>query len=208
MTTIYTFPQFEPQPDETDYPHPCTMCHRAFSVASNLRRHIKSVHSLEKPFACDFCDRQFSQRCNLKRHVRIHTGEKPYTCNTCGVCFSDQTVYKAHMFRHRKPFKNADLIQQLKKEEEDLIAPVPVRPILRKIVRDIGTCPSSCFVHVKEGVRGRGLGRGDVKRIKVGSEFSAFSKIASRFCDSSSLGSEVTISSAQADEWNAKELSR
>eukprot|EP00475_Leptophrys_vorax_P029469 TRINITY_DN4331_c0_g1_i1.p1 TRINITY_DN4331_c0_g1~~TRINITY_DN4331_c0_g1_i1.p1 ORF type:complete len:387 (-),score=38.05 TRINITY_DN4331_c0_g1_i1:137-1198(-) len=54
----------------------CDQCERSFSVQSNLRRHIRTVHSDNRPFVCQVCGKTFNQNCNLKRHLRIHTAEE------------------------------------------------------------------------------------------------------------------------------------
>ncbi|GJJ77745.1 hypothetical protein EMPS_10104 [Entomortierella parvispora] len=49
-------------------------CHRPFRRQEHLKRHIRSVHTLEKPFGCpiDSCTRRFSRSDNLNQHIRIH----------------------------------------------------------------------------------------------------------------------------------------
>jgi len=54
----------------------CEQCDRSFSVQSNLRRHIRTVHSDNRPYLCQVCGKTFNQNCNLKRHLRIHSVEE------------------------------------------------------------------------------------------------------------------------------------
>jgi hypothetical protein len=54
----------------------CDQCERIFSVQSNLRRHIRTVHSDNRPFVCRLCGKTFNQHCNLKRHLKIHSAEE------------------------------------------------------------------------------------------------------------------------------------
>ncbi|KAG0046263.1 hypothetical protein BGZ83_008541 [Gryganskiella cystojenkinii] len=49
-------------------------CHRPFRRQEHLKRHVRSVHTLEKPFECpvNSCTRRFSRSDNLNQHIRIH----------------------------------------------------------------------------------------------------------------------------------------
>ncbi|KAF9360498.1 hypothetical protein BGX26_009046 [Mortierella sp. AD094] len=49
-------------------------CGRLFKRSEHLKRHVRSVHTLEKPFGCPFlaCPKRFSRSDNLNQHIRIH----------------------------------------------------------------------------------------------------------------------------------------
>ncbi|KAH7923960.1 hypothetical protein BV22DRAFT_1091793, partial [Leucogyrophana mollusca] len=49
-------------------------CGKCFVRGEHLKRHIRSIHTDEKPWCCDIegCDRSFSRRDNLNQHLRIH----------------------------------------------------------------------------------------------------------------------------------------
>ncbi|KAG0332575.1 hypothetical protein BG000_009894 [Podila horticola] len=53
-------------------------CGKLFKRSEHLKRHIRSVHTLEKPFLCPFqgCPKRFSRSDNLNQHVRIHRHDK------------------------------------------------------------------------------------------------------------------------------------
>jgi hypothetical protein len=55
-----------------EQPYVCEECGRSFNVLSNLKRHIRTVHSATKPFSCDICGKGFNQNSNLKRHYKVH----------------------------------------------------------------------------------------------------------------------------------------
>ncbi|RUS27952.1 hypothetical protein BC938DRAFT_482528 [Jimgerdemannia flammicorona] len=49
-------------------------CGKVFKRSEHLKRHTRSIHTLEKPFPCTYpgCPKRFSRSDNLNQHVRIH----------------------------------------------------------------------------------------------------------------------------------------
>lgn len=49
-------------------------CGKVFKRSEHLKRHIRSIHTLEKPFECPYhsCSKRFSRSDNLNQHIRIH----------------------------------------------------------------------------------------------------------------------------------------
>ncbi|KAH8798561.1 hypothetical protein DL96DRAFT_1477374 [Flagelloscypha sp. PMI_526] len=49
-------------------------CGKCFLRSEHLKRHVRSLHSLEKPHMCphDGCGKSFSRRDNLAQHCRVH----------------------------------------------------------------------------------------------------------------------------------------
>ncbi|KAI7867411.1 hypothetical protein BDF14DRAFT_1968018 [Spinellus fusiger] len=49
-------------------------CGKAFKRSEHLKRHDRSIHTLEKPFGCPYaaCSKKFSRSDNLNQHIRIH----------------------------------------------------------------------------------------------------------------------------------------
>ncbi|KAF9195550.1 hypothetical protein BGZ50_004350 [Haplosporangium sp. Z 11] len=49
-------------------------CGKIFKRSEHLKRHVRSIHTLEKPFACPIqnCPKSFSRSDNLNQHIRIH----------------------------------------------------------------------------------------------------------------------------------------
>ncbi|KAF9235808.1 hypothetical protein BU15DRAFT_23806, partial [Melanogaster broomeanus] len=49
-------------------------CHKCFVRGEHLKRHIRSIHTEDKPWKCTYsnCSREFSRRDNLNQHLRIH----------------------------------------------------------------------------------------------------------------------------------------
>ncbi|KAG0006790.1 hypothetical protein BGZ65_003623, partial [Modicella reniformis] len=53
-------------------------CGKLFRRSEHLKRHVRSVHTLEKPFVCPVvaCPKRFSRSDNLSQHIRIHRHDK------------------------------------------------------------------------------------------------------------------------------------
>ncbi|KAF9208734.1 hypothetical protein BGZ59_010478 [Podila verticillata] len=53
-------------------------CGKLFKRSEHLKRHVRSVHTLEKPFLCPYqgCPKRFSRSDNLNQHIRIHRHDK------------------------------------------------------------------------------------------------------------------------------------
>ncbi|KAG0265526.1 hypothetical protein BG011_004554 [Mortierella polycephala] len=71
-------------------------CGKLFKRSEHLKRHVRSVHTLEKPFRCpvQHCTKKFSRTDNLNQHIRVHrhdkekASSKPFT--NFSSCFPDQ----------------------------------------------------------------------------------------------------------------------
>ncbi|KAF9130531.1 hypothetical protein BGW39_002989 [Mortierella sp. 14UC] len=67
-------------PDGTARVFTCLVdaCGKQFKRSEHLKRHVRSVHTLEKPFGCPYenCPKRFSRSDNLNQHIRIHRHEK------------------------------------------------------------------------------------------------------------------------------------
>jgi DNA-directed RNA polymerase subunit RPC12/RpoP len=50
----------------------CDMCSRRFRRQEHLKRHVRSLHTTEKPFTCTDCGKKFSRSDNLSQHQRTH----------------------------------------------------------------------------------------------------------------------------------------
>uniref|UniRef100_A0A182HVS8 C2H2-type domain-containing protein n=1 Tax=Anopheles arabiensis TaxID=7173 RepID=A0A182HVS8_ANOAR len=51
----------------SEKPHKCVVCLKAFSQSSNLITHMRK-HSGYKPFSCGLCDKAFQRKVDLRRH--------------------------------------------------------------------------------------------------------------------------------------------
>ncbi|KZP10130.1 hypothetical protein FIBSPDRAFT_908446 [Athelia psychrophila] len=57
----------------------CDACGKIFARGEHLKRHVRSIHTYEKPHRCPFpgCDKDFSRHDNLRQHLRVHKGFEP-----------------------------------------------------------------------------------------------------------------------------------
>ncbi|XP_029354045.1 zinc finger protein 37-like isoform X2 [Echeneis naucrates] len=55
-------------------PHRCPVCGKGYTLATKLRRHIKSSHMMEKPYSCH-CGASYTVRQSLLRHQAQHRTE-------------------------------------------------------------------------------------------------------------------------------------
>ena len=49
----------------------CLVCLRTFNDSSNLRRHIRTVHSQNTQIQCQICSKWFKNENSLKQHNRL-----------------------------------------------------------------------------------------------------------------------------------------
>ncbi|XP_018427587.1 PREDICTED: transcriptional repressor CTCFL-like [Nanorana parkeri] len=87
-------------------PHKCKDCDMTYRTASDLLRHTRSAHTLEKPFKCCYCDYSSVEANRMKIHIRSHTGERPFMCGECSFATTDAFKLRRHMRTHtgEKPY--------------------------------------------------------------------------------------------------------
>lgn len=64
----------------------------------NLAKHIREVHTIERPFVCNFCDISFKAKQYLKNHLKTHEESKQ-----CPICFKFIHNMERHLHLHNKP---------------------------------------------------------------------------------------------------------
>ncbi|KAI7867008.1 hypothetical protein BDF14DRAFT_773495 [Spinellus fusiger] len=53
-------------------------CDKVFKRSEHLKRHVRSIHTLERPYTCpyDVCNKRFARSDNLSQHIRVHRASK------------------------------------------------------------------------------------------------------------------------------------
>ena len=77
----------------------CDLCGRSFLKATQMKKHIQSVHEdHKKDYRCVSCDKFFSSKYILKKHIHtIHEGHKDHKCESCGKSFTGDQHLKKHI---------------------------------------------------------------------------------------------------------------
>ena len=87
-------------------------CDRSFDDNFHLQRHVRAIHTLEKPFDCRECDKSFSRSDHLLKHVRTsHEDYQSFKCRYKDCKY--ETIFEnkmiAHEDKHKIPCKECEL---------------------------------------------------------------------------------------------------
>ncbi|XP_044061313.1 zinc finger protein 408 isoform X2 [Siniperca chuatsi] len=90
-------------------PHRCPICGKGYTLATKLRRHIKSSHLMEKPYSCH-CGASYTVRQSLLRHQAQHRtegGAQQEVTESEGGHREEEAVQEAAALgsSHRKPIR-------------------------------------------------------------------------------------------------------
>ena len=86
----------------------CSVCNTSLKTKSALNRHLKTIHSEERPHSCPKCPYQSKTTSDIARHLRqVHNPEKPFSCKQCGFRCKTKFALAQHTLIHseEKPFK-------------------------------------------------------------------------------------------------------
>ena len=74
----------------------CQHCEKTFKSSSNLKAHIKSIHT-GVAIPCPYCDKSYKNTSNMRAHLKtVHDGEK-FPCNFCTKIF----IQKRGLVKHK-----------------------------------------------------------------------------------------------------------
>jgi len=89
-------------------PLECAHCPLQVRTQPELDKHLRNIHSEEKPFVCNMCGHRFNKKSNMVKHVKmVHEKLRPWTCEECNKSFSDRRDLIAHedsVHKGLKPF--------------------------------------------------------------------------------------------------------
>ena len=105
---------------------------KAFTLKSNLTRHIASAHN-NKKHECSLCEKSFLQKDYLRDHrLSVHDKTTDVTCSKCGKTFARVYSMRRHQKiccrckQYSKQFKNVSSLKEhncLKTEESPDLYP-------------------------------------------------------------------------------------
>lgn len=83
-------------------PKPCSECSYVAPCTADLTKHVRAVHTKERPFACTHCGKTFADKSNCTAHIRAHDGTDSFMCRVpgCGKAYPHRASWKAHEAKH------------------------------------------------------------------------------------------------------------
>lgn len=115
-------------------PRACQYCSKSFRKPSELRDHLRRMHTNERPFQCQLCSKAFFVAHELKQHLMVHTGERPFTCSFCPRTFTQKGNLKRHHERHHRD-------EAVDQEEANLIVEEVDMDDMQLAVMEATECP-------------------------------------------------------------------
>ena len=70
----------------------CNQCGEEFTRSYDLKRHIRRVHTAERPHVCSTCGKGFKTGDKLRRHEKIHE-DKTFECHKCRKKFGRKVCF-------------------------------------------------------------------------------------------------------------------
>ncbi|XP_046808560.1 transcriptional repressor CTCFL [Lucilia cuprina] len=84
----------------------CHLCPTTCGRKTDLRLHIKKLHSSDQPIPCKRCGKELPDRYSYKMHLKTHEGEKCFRCDYCPYASISERHLESHLHIHldKKPF--------------------------------------------------------------------------------------------------------
>lgn len=125
----------QPSPESQRKTYKCKNCPMTFRHGGHFRRHIITVHTIEKPFVCFLCGSKFATNDELTQHQQFHQPDSTKSpVFPCSVCGKNVENLKKHLRDHEEE-KNVK--EQKEEEEEEAIS--IVLPAPQEVVEQIST---------------------------------------------------------------------
>ncbi|KAI9581384.1 telomere zinc finger-associated protein-like [Glossina fuscipes] len=83
--------------------HICQLCDKQYATVDHLKKHVLSQHQNERRHICHVCAKRFTQMGHLRQHLAIHTTGKTVQCADC----SQKFWRKIDLKKHRQKKHNA-----------------------------------------------------------------------------------------------------
>ena len=98
----------------------CPICGLTLQKKS-YARHLR-LHGDIVPEVCQYCKKEFREKRSLDKHIRaIHSSDKPYNCNHCSETFRTKVQQENHMSSHMRDFSHkCDRCQMTFRKQEEL----------------------------------------------------------------------------------------
>ena len=78
--------------------HACPQCDYKTGDASNLKKHVRTVHEQRKDHACPQCDATFGAASSLRTHLRtVHEQRRDHACPQCDAAFGAAQHLRTHV---------------------------------------------------------------------------------------------------------------
>ncbi|XP_055692214.1 oocyte zinc finger protein XlCOF26-like [Lutzomyia longipalpis] len=80
----------------------CSICNKHLSTQANLRGHLRSFHTGERPHLCRSCGKSYATIAALRTHEKFHI--MSFSCKICGKIFPDNSRFRDHMNGHKEVY--------------------------------------------------------------------------------------------------------
>ncbi|XP_068433868.1 zinc finger protein 408-like [Clinocottus analis] len=106
----------------------CSYCGKSLRDPHSLKSHER-LHTGERPHRCPVCGKGYTLATKLRRHIKSsHLAEKPYSCH-CGTLYTARQSLLRHQAQHRSEGGTHKEVKEVEKEHEEKEEEVHLKPI-------------------------------------------------------------------------------